>query len=108
VTSPTGSEERVDRALQRLARVFGPDQVAALVEYEDAMIESRAQTVQVAAPVSEWMTVPEAAEELRCTKQHVYDMRSDGRLTKFNEGGPRSRALCKRSEVAALVNRNGR
>jgi hypothetical protein len=37
----SSAERRLEQALTRLARVFGPDQVAALVEYEDALAERR-------------------------------------------------------------------
>lgn len=52
------------------------------------------------APAGEWLTVPEAAEFLRCRPQRVYDLRADGRLTRHVEGG---RALVARRELAALV-----
>jgi hypothetical protein len=101
VTQSVSGKERLERALERLGRVFGPDQVAALVEYEDAMIECRDGTPGAdAAPASEWMSVPETAELLRCPLQHVYDLRSERRLTPYREGG---RAVNARAEVVALV-----
>jgi excisionase family DNA binding protein len=50
---------------------------------------------------SPWMTVDEAADYLRATRQHVYDLRSAGTLTAHREG---ARALVSRVEVEALVN----
>jgi excisionase family DNA binding protein len=49
---------------------------------------------------SPYFTVAEAAEYLRCEKQHVYDLRSDGRLSRCTEGG---RALVLRAECFQLV-----
>jgi excisionase family DNA binding protein len=51
-------------------------------------------------PLSPYMTVDEAAEFLRCKPKRIYDLRSSGRLSRFNEGG---RALVLRSEIEALV-----
>jgi excisionase family DNA binding protein len=51
-------------------------------------------------PPSPWMTVDEAAEHLRCSRQRVFDLRSAGVLTAHREG---SRALLSRAEVEALV-----
>lgn len=49
---------------------------------------------------SPYLTVDEAADFLRCKKQRVYELRSSGRLTAFNDGG---RALVARAEVERLV-----
>jgi excisionase family DNA binding protein len=51
-------------------------------------------------PPSPYMTVDEAAEFLRCKGKRIYDLRSSGRLSRFNEGG---RALVLRSEIEGLV-----
>jgi len=53
---------------------------------------------------SRWLTVAEAAEYARCSVQHVYDMRSDGRLS--GHGG-RGHALVDREELDAYLD-NGR
>ena len=47
-------------------------------------------------PVSEFLTVPETAEILRAKPQRVYDLLSDGRLTRLKDG---SRVLISRAEV---------
>jgi excisionase family DNA binding protein len=49
---------------------------------------------------SPYLTVPEAAELLRCRPQRVRDLLSQRRLSRFKEGG---RTLIRRSEVEALV-----
>lgn len=47
-----------------------------------------------------FVTVPEAAELLRCKRQRVDDLLSQRRLSRFKEGG---RTLLDRAEVEALV-----
>jgi excisionase family DNA binding protein len=56
------------------------------------------------AALPRWMTVPEAAEYARCTRQHIYDLRSDGRLSRHGEHG---HALVDRHELDAYLE-NGR
>jgi excisionase family DNA binding protein len=58
-----------------------------------------------AAPVSPFMSIPEAAEYLRCRRQRVDDLLSMGRLSRVKEG---SRTLVRRSEVEALLRTDGR
>ena len=53
-----------------------------------------------ADPASPYMTVPEAAEYLRCSRARVDNLRSARKLTPVKEGG---RAVCLRSEVEALA-----
>src|SRR4051794_20464214 len=52
------------------------------------------------APASPYMTVPEAAEWLRCKRQRVDDLLSARRLTRYKDG---RRTLVLRSEVEALL-----
>jgi excisionase family DNA binding protein len=47
-----------------------------------------------------WLTIPEAAEYLRCKPQRVYNLRSAGRLSRYGDGG---RALVDRRELDRLV-----
>lgn len=71
-------------------------------ELLDAIAERAAvlalERLERQGPASEFLTVDEAAELLRCKPQRIYDMRSDGRLSKFGDG---SRALVMRSELIA-------
>src|SRR5262249_28866296 len=53
-----------------------------------------------AATQGRWMTVREAADYARCSVQHVYDLRSDGRLGRH---GGRGHALVDRRELDALL-----
>jgi hypothetical protein len=64
------------------------------------IVLERLNAEERSASESRWMTVPETASFLRCSRQHVYDLRSDRRLTPHVEGG---RALCSREEVVVLV-----
>jgi len=45
---------------------------------------------------SPYWTVAEAADYLRCSRQRIYDLLSDGRLTRFKDG---SRVLVLREEL---------
>jgi excisionase family DNA binding protein len=51
-------------------------------------------------PVSPYLTVPEAAELLRCRRQRVDDLLSQRRLTRVKDGG---RTLIARSELEAYL-----
>ena len=54
-----------------------------------------------AEPASPYMTIPEAAEYMRCrSRQRVDDLLSSGRLTRFKDG---SRTLVSRAEVDAML-----
>jgi excisionase family DNA binding protein len=58
------------------------------------------------ARASRWMSVLDAAGYARCSPQHIYDLRSDGRLGKHGERG---HALVDRYELDAyLEKRRGR
>jgi excisionase family DNA binding protein len=54
---------------------------------------------------SPYLTVREAAEYLRCSRQRIYDLRSSGRIARLSDGG---RALVSRADLDALVNGDGR
>jgi len=54
----------------------------------------------VVAPVSEYLTVAEAAAYLRAKPQRVYDLLSSSRLTRFKDG---SRVLVARAELDAYL-----
>jgi excisionase family DNA binding protein len=59
---------------------------------------------QESKPASRWLTPAEAAEYARCSRQHIYDLRSDGRLGRHGERG---HALVDREELDAYLD-NGR
>jgi len=56
------------------------------------------ETIAVRSALPERMTVPEAAEYMRCGRQRIYDLRSAGALTRLSDG---RRALVLRSELDA-------
>lgn len=51
-------------------------------------------------PQTELLSVPEAAEVLRCKPQRIYELRSTGRLPRTVEGG---RAIVRRSDLERLL-----
>jgi excisionase family DNA binding protein len=51
---------------------------------------------------SPYLTVPEAAEYLRCRRQRIDDLLSQGRLTRLKDG---ARTLVARAELEAYVRR---
>jgi len=77
-----------------------------------------AHTPPTAPPASAFLSVREASELLRASRQRIYDLLSDGRLTRHKDG---SRVLIRRDEIdrylrgepvgplaAAVRGRNGR
>jgi excisionase family DNA binding protein len=59
-------------------------------------------------PASPYMTIPEAAEFLRCSRQRVDDLLSQGPLQRVKDG---ARTLIRRSDLAAYLDggkRSGR
>jgi excisionase family DNA binding protein len=76
-----------------------PDEVVeAIAERAAEIVLSRLADGRAREP--EFLTVTEAAELLRCSRQRIYDLCSDGRLTRFKEG---SRVLLARAEIVALL-----
>jgi excisionase family DNA binding protein len=60
--------------------------------------------LEASAPASPYLTIPEAAELLRCSRQRVDDLLSQRRLTRFKDG---TRTLVSRAEIDAYVSANG-
>lgn len=54
-------------------------------------------------PSSRYLTIPEAAELLRCRRQRIDDLLSQRRLTRHKDG---SRTLIARSEIEAWLARS--
>ncbi len=69
-------------------------------ELVEAVAQRAAEIVleQLAAPdqSSPWLTVPEAAEYLRASRQRIYDLLSSRRLTRHRDG---TRVLIRRDEL---------
>jgi excisionase family DNA binding protein len=57
------------------------------------------------AEASPYMTALEAADYLRCSRQRIYDLLSQRRLTRHKDG---ARTLISRAEIDAYVRENGR
>ena len=87
--------ERLLSARDRLATVLAPDLLAALEELVADRLAEMVLERQRVGP-GEWLTVDEAADYLRCSRQRVYDLRSCGRLPKTGDG---SRVLIRRSDL---------
>jgi excisionase family DNA binding protein len=88
--------------------------VALPVEFVDVVVEAVSERVlavlraerehEAVQEVSPFMTIAEAAEWLRCKRQHVDDLLSAGRLRRYKDG---SRTLVSRDELAAHVRADG-
>lgn len=72
------------------------DELAPLVE----RLASLLPELRPEAPASPWMTADEAATFLRCRRRRIYELASDGRLTRYGDG---RRLLLSRAEVARLA-----
>ena len=74
-----------------------------LVAAEVAKAEERlrAELTRVPEP-SPYLTIPEAAEYLRCSRQRVDDLLSQGSLRRFKDG---RRTLTSRAELDAWLDR---
>jgi excisionase family DNA binding protein len=57
------------------------------------------------SPVSPYLSVGEAAEYARCSRQRIYDLLSSGRLTRHKDG---SRVLVERAELDRYLAGDGR
>jgi excisionase family DNA binding protein len=77
---------------------MGQPHDAPLIEALEAIVRRvvRAELAERLPPPSPYMTVPEAAEYLRCSRQRVDDLLSAGRLERVKDGG---RTLVRRRDV---------
>lgn len=75
-----------------------PDDVVERIAERAAEFVLERLESQPTATGSEFLTVAEAAELLRCKPQRVYDLLSDGRLERFKDG---SRVLVRRADCVA-------
>jgi excisionase family DNA binding protein len=87
--------------MNALERVFSAE-VAAVIEAEiDRRVRDVLDEVNGPSSASPFMTISEAAEYLRAKPQRVYDLVSDGRLTRHRDG---SRVLVRRDELDRYLN----
>jgi excisionase family DNA binding protein len=91
-----------------LLGTFSPEFVAALEGLVDARVEAklveRENENNTAAP-SPYMTVIEAAEFLRSSRQRIHDLLSARRLQRYKDG---ARTLVRREEIERYVAGSGR
>jgi excisionase family DNA binding protein len=85
---------------ERLAAVLAPELLTALEQLVEERVDERLQVLSAkrmaARQRPELLSVPEAAELLRCERQRIYDLLSSGRLTRLKDG---ARVLVRRSEI---------
>lgn len=79
---------------------LSPAAIAELEELIDRRVEERLAELERQAPATPYLSVDEAAAFLRCSRQHIYDLRSSGRLTRHGDG---TRALVARAELEQLA-----
>jgi excisionase family DNA binding protein len=85
-----------DGAIARLA-----SRLADSPDFLDALADRVAERLGLATgPESRYLTIPEAAEYLRCKRQRVYDLLSARTLSRYKDG---SRTLLSRAEVEEYV-----
>jgi excisionase family DNA binding protein len=81
----------------RLLTVLAPELVEAIEQLVDERVRDRIGGVAGARDsASPWLSVVEAAELLRCKRQRVDDLLSQGRLARYKDG---SRTLVSREEI---------
>ncbi len=73
---------------------------AELLDQIAELAAERVLTQLAAAPPSPYLTIPEAAEYLRCKRQRIDDLLSAGKLTRHKDG---RRTLILRSELEAYI-----
>jgi excisionase family DNA binding protein len=82
-----------------LTLVLTADAVEAIVERTAHLVLARLQADQPST-TSPYLSVAEAADFARCSKQRIYDLRSSGRLTRAGDG---ARGLVRRDELMAYL-----
>jgi len=83
----------------RIVIELGDEEIERIAERVAAIATARSQPAETASP---YMTVPEAAAYLRCRRQRIDDLLSQGRLGRVKDGG---RTLIARAELDAYLGR---
>jgi excisionase family DNA binding protein len=79
-----------------------PDELVEAIADRAAKIVLERLDAHASTPeVSPYLTIPEAADYLRCSRQRVDDLLSSGRLTRVKEG---RRTLVARGEIETYLN----
>ena len=93
-----------------LSGLLSPAALAAIEDLIDERIDQRLaehdnrSQPHASAPASPFMTIKETATFLRCRRQRIDDLLSQGKLQRFKDG---ARTLIARTELEAYIN-NGR
>lgn len=85
--------------MTELALTFPPEVVEAIAQRAAELVLEQLEE-QRQGDWPEFMTPETAARYLDCAPQRVYDLRSKGRLRRYNDGG---RALVSRAQLDAYV-----
>lgn len=75
---------------------LSPDVTESIAQRAAAIVLERMAAEPRQPGSSPYMAIREAADYLRCEPQHIYDLRSSGRLTRHGR-------LCSRAEIEAMV-----
>jgi len=92
-----GEPARTSADEVRLAVALGPTELERIAQRAADIVEARAAKAEAHRP---YLSVREAAEYLRCSRQRVYDLLSQGALTRLKDG---TRVLVARAEVDAYL-----
>ena len=76
----------------------------AIAERAVPRVLAQLRALEVETQPSPWLTVGEAAQYLRCSRQRIYDLLSARRLRKHKDG---SRVLIRRSDLDAYLTEPG-
>jgi excisionase family DNA binding protein len=79
---------------------LSPEARQELEQFVVRLVDERLRVAGADRAEPEWLTVPEAAERIRASRQRIYDLCSEGRLRRYKDG---SRLLLSRREVDGLV-----
>jgi excisionase family DNA binding protein len=83
---------------------LSPEARQALEELVGRLVDERLRLAGADRREPELLTVEEAAERIRASRQRIYDLVSEGRLTRHKDG---SRLLLSRRELDEHVARGG-
>jgi excisionase family DNA binding protein len=81
----------------RLAVALGADEIERIAERAAEIVEARASKSDADRP---YLSVRECADYLRCSRQRVYDLLSQGSLSRLKDG---TRVLVARAEIDAYL-----
>jgi excisionase family DNA binding protein len=92
-----GDPARTSADEVRLAVALGPAELERIAQRAAEIVEARAAKAETQRP---YLSVRESADYLRCSRQRVYDLLSQGALTRLKDG---ARVLVARAEVDAYL-----